>query len=291
VDPGRFSRLLAYNAMALLNSNFDGGDLRAVMDIAHRGTDIPGGSTLVLARLLPGEGGRGVLEGCNLGDSGYMVFRNGRKVFESPSQSHGFNMPYQFAQVTEFPESDTARDAEVMRFEVQEGDVVVAGSDGLWDNLWDHEIADEIIRHVRETTGLAYGPEPGTQAPAGKSAVQSSMDGIKALGNANLMRMMDPAGLLGSRDGGRDGGGDAAVERAEAEEPAVDLRAVPLEPLAERLSTLAQELACDESHLSPIISRAKDEGQLPWQAYLNPGALGGGKMDDVTAVVSVVVRT
>lgn len=126
-------------------------DLRSILDGAHRATDIPGGSTCVIARLTPtaeADGGA-ILEGCNLGDSGFVVFRNGRKVFEMPSQSHGFNMPFQFAQVSMYPESDTADDADLSYFHVMEGDVIVAGSDGLWDNVWDYEIADEIIKYVR----------------------------------------------------------------------------------------------------------------------------------------------
>ena len=79
-------------------------DLRVVMDAAHRATDIPGGATFVMAQLVAPSGGdadaSATLQGLNLGDSAFMVFRNGRRVFESPTQSHGFNMPYQFTQVS-----------------------------------------------------------------------------------------------------------------------------------------------------------------------------------------------
>lgn len=59
--------------------------------------------------------------------------------------------------------------------------------------------------------------------------------------------------------------------------------------MAERLVDLAQKYAYDEGHYSPILDRAKEEGQLPWQMYLRP-TMGGGKMDDCTAVVAMIVR-
>ena len=44
----------------------------------------------------------------------------------------------------------------------------------------------------------------------------------------------------------------------------------------------------DDTVRSPVIARAREEGALPWQVMMNP-AMGGGKMDDVTAVVAMVV--
>lgn len=35
------------------------------------------------------------LHAANLGDSGFMVLRDGKLIFESPSQQHSFNFPFQ----------------------------------------------------------------------------------------------------------------------------------------------------------------------------------------------------
>ena len=35
------------------------------------------------------------LHAANLGDSGFMVVRDGRLIFESPAQQHSFNFPFQ----------------------------------------------------------------------------------------------------------------------------------------------------------------------------------------------------
>ena len=280
VDPGRFSRLLSYNCMALLNnSGRSKGGLRDIMDAAHRDTDIAGGSTLVLGRLVQDGASKGaaVLESCTLGDCQFVVFRNGKKVFETPSQSHGFNMPYQFAQLSKYPDSDTAKSAAAMDFEVQEGDVIVAGSDGLFDNVWDYEIADEVIRWVRDGAGVAYGPEPGSQIRRVKSVAETKVgEGLKKAGTVRVasVALAEEAGKVVKAPKG----------------PTFDLSGLHPELLAENLAKLAQNLAYDKSHVSPIRVRARDEGMLNWQTMLDPNRLGGGKMDDCTAVVAVVVR-
>jgi protein phosphatase PTC7 len=35
------------------------------------------------------------LQAANLGDSGFLLMRNGRTVFKSPAQQHQFNIPFQ----------------------------------------------------------------------------------------------------------------------------------------------------------------------------------------------------
>ncbi len=49
----------------------------------------------------------------NLGDSGLRLIRGGRMVGATAVQEHAFNMPYQLACPDEFPETDTAADAQV----------------------------------------------------------------------------------------------------------------------------------------------------------------------------------
>ena len=118
--------------------------MRGVLDASHRGTDIPGGCTCVLASLAPSASpasSSAELRAVNLGDSGFIVVRDGKTVFESPSQQHGFNMPYQLAQISVYPDSDDANAADALAVRVQEGDVIVAGSDGLFDNLFNTDIA------------------------------------------------------------------------------------------------------------------------------------------------------
>lgn len=52
------------------------------------------------------------LQAANLGDSGFMLMRNGRSIFKSPVQQHQFNIPFQL----ESGGSDPPSSAEVLFF-------------------------------------------------------------------------------------------------------------------------------------------------------------------------------
>ncbi|KAJ0982193.1 hypothetical protein J5N97_010448 [Dioscorea zingiberensis] len=82
----------------------------------------------------------------NLGDSGFIVIRDGCTIFRSPVQQHDFNFTYQL-------ESDNGSDlpssAQVFTFPVASGDVIVAGTDGLFDNLYNNEITAVVVHAIR----------------------------------------------------------------------------------------------------------------------------------------------
>jgi len=83
----------------------------------------------------------------NLGDSQVMVVRpsRGEMVFKTSEQWHWFDCPRQLG--TNSP--DTPRDnAAVDVVALREGDVVLALSDGVIDNLWSHEIVENVSRSV-----------------------------------------------------------------------------------------------------------------------------------------------
>lgn len=50
-------------------------------------------------------------------------------------------MPYQLGCATYLEETDYPSDANIYHFQVRPGDVVVAGSDGLFDNVFDKDLA------------------------------------------------------------------------------------------------------------------------------------------------------
>ncbi|KAL5988392.1 hypothetical protein ACLOJK_036156 [Asimina triloba] len=91
----------------------------------------------------------------NIGDSGFIVVRKGSVSFRSPMQQHFFNCPYQLASG---PFSDPPTAAEVgcvnvhlcheqeMEFGLMTGDVIVAGTDGLFDNLFDDEVVEAVLQ-------------------------------------------------------------------------------------------------------------------------------------------------
>merc|ERR1712130_25042 len=80
----------------------------------------------------------------NLGDSGFLVLREGKVLLRSKEQVHRFNCPFQISLFTPGYNSisDSAADADEYNFELMLGDVVVTGSDGLFDNCSDELISD-----------------------------------------------------------------------------------------------------------------------------------------------------
>jgi protein phosphatase PTC7 len=93
-------------------------------------------------------GGQG-LEAANLGDSGFLLMRDGHTIFKSPVQQHQFNIPFQL----ESGGSDPPSAAEVFSLQVAAGDVIVAGTDGLFDNLYDNELVGVVIHATRAGLG------------------------------------------------------------------------------------------------------------------------------------------
>ncbi|GMP31691.1 hypothetical protein CsSME_00005806 [Camellia sinensis var. sinensis] len=90
------------------------------------------------------------LQAINLGDSGFIVVREGCTIFQSPVQQHGFNFTYQLESGNE---GDLPSSGQVFTIPVVPGDVIVAGTDGLFDNLYDNEITAVIVHGTREGLG------------------------------------------------------------------------------------------------------------------------------------------
>jgi hypothetical protein len=75
-----------------------------------------------------------------------MIIRGGEPIFRSEEQQHSFNYPFQLGTVSK----DTPKDTQSFAIKVQEGDVVVLGSDGLFDNVFDEEIVDIVDANAKE---------------------------------------------------------------------------------------------------------------------------------------------
>jgi len=80
------------------------------------------------------------LAAANLGDSGFMVIRDNEVFYRSEEMQHFFNFPYQLGT----GHTTTAYDSQVISLDLQAGDVIVAGTDALFDNLFDEEIVDIV---------------------------------------------------------------------------------------------------------------------------------------------------
>jgi protein phosphatase PTC7 len=137
INPKDFADDLMQYTMEAIESGIR--DPVEALDIAYKKVEQTGSCTAVVGTLDE----RGNFNIANLGDSGFMIFRKGEVVFKTDEQQHGFNFPFQLGKVQgrdgRFYEhgNDRAKHAERYSFKVMEGDIIVAGSDGLFDNVWE----------------------------------------------------------------------------------------------------------------------------------------------------------
>ena len=169
VDPGLFSKQLTKDIQAIYNEKGSSLSLKEILVEAVKMNTNKGSSTAVLASLVEPN----LMKTTNLGDSGYVIYsasllaeeeenstesskekkdkemRAGdvklTKTFRSEEQQYRFNFPYQCGTGCELPYK-----AFDNQHEVRPGrDFVIMGTDGLFDNLYDHDIEKCLHPHVK----------------------------------------------------------------------------------------------------------------------------------------------
>ncbi|KAH3887278.1 protein phosphatase PTC7 homolog [Dreissena polymorpha] len=154
IDPSLFSSSLMQVCARLVQC----GHLKPQnpADLIHRGyqellaTKLPliGGSTACVVALHKAEN---MLYTANLGDSGFLLIRDGNVVHRSEEQQHYFNTPFQLTVAPPEKEglvlSDSIASAHKSSYKVQEGDVLLMGTDGLFDNMHEDMIVDYITKY------------------------------------------------------------------------------------------------------------------------------------------------
>ncbi|XVE94749.1 hypothetical protein REPUB_Repub02eG0035800 [Reevesia pubescens] len=146
VDAGLYSRELMSNSVNAIQEEPKGSiDPARVLEKAHSSTKAKGSSTACIIALT-GQG----LHAINLGDSGFMVVRDGCTIFRSPVQQHDFNFTYQLESGSN---GDLPSSGQVFAVPVAPGDVIIAGTDGLFDNLYNNEITAVVVHAVRAGLG------------------------------------------------------------------------------------------------------------------------------------------
>ncbi|KAJ0236719.1 protein phosphatase 2C 55 [Hirschfeldia incana] len=145
IDAGYYSRELMSNSVNAIQDEPKGSiDPARVLEKAHTSTKSQGSSTACIIALTD-QG----LHAVNLGDSGFMVVREGHTVFRSPVQQHDFNFTYQLESGSN---GDLPSSGQVFTVAVAPGDVIIAGTDGLFDNLYNNEITAIVVQAVRAGT-------------------------------------------------------------------------------------------------------------------------------------------
>lgn len=93
-----------------------------------------------------------------MGDSGFVIFRlvngNYKLLFEFKEQQHGFNFPFQLAMKLYY--GDDPYLSICQDFPIEENDIVVLATDGLFDNVFVNEITD-LINANKDSDAKLFG--------------------------------------------------------------------------------------------------------------------------------------
>lgn len=143
------------------------------------------GTTTASAALLHHEGDRPVLFVTQLGDSKVLVIRprEEKVIFTTEEQWHFFDCPRQLG--TNSP--DTPYENAVMtRLEIEEDDVVLALSDGVTDNLWEHEVCASVVESLKQwrekhQDGMSDEDDMNTDAQAMKRVARDLVDSARKI--------------------------------------------------------------------------------------------------------------
>ncbi|CAN6469727.1 unnamed protein product [Victoria cruziana] len=140
INPALFPQELMVNISTLLENKEVDNDPKLLIQKAHAATLSRGSATLIIAMLEK----NGILKIANVGDCGLKIIRKGKVIFSTTPQEHYFDCPFQLSSEIG---GQTCEDAVVSHVEVMEGDTIVMGSDGLFDNVFDHEIVSITSTH------------------------------------------------------------------------------------------------------------------------------------------------
>lgn len=81
-----------------------------------------------------------LLQTGNVGDSGYMIFRNGKLQYKSESGQDSFNLPHQLGKNGH----DIDETLVLNKHSILTGDTIIFATDGLFDNSYNDDILNVL---------------------------------------------------------------------------------------------------------------------------------------------------
>ncbi|RPB02327.1 protein serine/threonine phosphatase 2C [Choiromyces venosus 120613-1] len=191
IDSADFSHTLCERiATAAHQSPTDNINAKYLMSVGYKKIleedIIAGGASTACVGVAKSDGQLNV---ANLGDSGFLIIRQGKVHYISSPQTHDFNTPYQLAMIPREllvqsrqygggPLSDQPSDAHVSSHSLRNGDVVVFATDGVWDNLSSQEILRIVSDEMVSGKGWIVGGEAGTVPSPQLESLTSSTEGL-----------------------------------------------------------------------------------------------------------------
>ncbi|KAF8720693.1 hypothetical protein HU200_023595 [Digitaria exilis] len=141
INAGLYARELMDGCKKFITENQEASALRPEQILSKAADEArsPGSSTVLVAHF-DGQ----VLQASNIGDSGFLVIRNGEVYKKSKPMLYGFNFPLQIEKG-----DDPLKLVQNYTIDLEEGDVIVAATDGLFDNVYEHEVAAIISKSIQ----------------------------------------------------------------------------------------------------------------------------------------------
>ena len=135
--PGASSKKYSNDLMKFCDECSDISDPLLILKTAYSKLDfsIKGSTTALVAQVNGSQ-----LNVINVGDSALGIYRDSKLIFQTVDTLHGFNFPYQLGSSKHDQPSDGTYDV----VPIKAGDVIIAGTDGLWDNVWNDTIQQRI---------------------------------------------------------------------------------------------------------------------------------------------------
>jgi len=159
IDPGLFSSHLMKSCERLVHAGFFQGNHPSKLleqgfrEMQENKQQIIGSSTACLMMLCHSDL---KLYTANIGDSGFLVVRCGEVVHRSQEQQHYFNTPFQLSLPPTELQSEVLADrpesADQYEFSVEDGDVILLATDGIFDNVPDRLLVEEMdkVQHCKD---------------------------------------------------------------------------------------------------------------------------------------------
>lgn len=97
----------------------------------------------------------GVLNVCNVGDCDLLILRNGKLIGEIGITQHSFNAPYQITLQSKHENSlafnrNNPRHMKCKSYKLKANDIIIAGSDGLFDNVFKKSIVSTLKKDIND---------------------------------------------------------------------------------------------------------------------------------------------
>jgi protein phosphatase PTC7 len=153
VDPREYAVKLSEGAQEATDKKHMEDPVDVMRYAAAHARSTTGSSTACIVALKEND-----LISANLGDSGFMLIRFGSgdvkdvQYYKTKEQQYSFNFPYQLGRSS----SNKAEDSDVVQIPLEHGDIIVLGTDGLFDNLDEKVIIQLVWKAVKSNTDKSF---------------------------------------------------------------------------------------------------------------------------------------